>query len=175
MTDKTSPARGRDAGATGGREPAAHPLAELFPLLEGEEFEDFKRDIARNGLLEPITLLGGLILDGRNRYRACRELGIEPVTVEWSGPGDAAAYVCSRNLHRRHLSVGRRAMIAASLATLGEGRPGETARIRAVSRAEAARIVGVGRGSSRGRGGARQRRLSAHDGGHRGPGSEGTG
>ena len=52
-----------------------HPLADLFPLLEGEDFEQLVTDIRENGLYEPIVMLDGRILDGRNRYRACLSAG----------------------------------------------------------------------------------------------------
>jgi hypothetical protein len=52
-----------------------HPLAELFPLMEGDEFDNFCADIHQHGLREQITLHEGKILDGRNRYRAAIRVG----------------------------------------------------------------------------------------------------
>ena len=53
---------------------AFHPYAELFPLIEGQDFYDLAEDIRVNGLKERIILIenadGVSILDGRNRYRA---------------------------------------------------------------------------------------------------------
>jgi hypothetical protein len=40
-------------------------------------------DIRQNGLVEPVALLDGLVLDGRNRLRACEIAGVEPRFVEW--------------------------------------------------------------------------------------------
>ena len=53
---------------------SAHELANLLPMTSASEFANLKSDIAANGLLNPIWLFEGRILDGRNRYRACREI-----------------------------------------------------------------------------------------------------
>ena len=55
-----------------------HETASIFPLMEGKEFDDLKEDIKKNGLLEPILLYKEQIIDGRNRFRACKDLEIEP-------------------------------------------------------------------------------------------------
>lgn len=89
-----------------------HPAANLFPLITGEDFEALKADIRANGQLEPIWTYQGQILDGRNRYRACVDLGLEPLTREWSGEGSLVQFVLSLNLHRRHLSSSQRAVVA---------------------------------------------------------------
>src|SRR5262245_52265219 len=45
-----------------------HSASNLFPLMEGEEFDALVADIRKNGLLEKIDLYDGQIVDGRNRY-----------------------------------------------------------------------------------------------------------
>ncbi|WP_334032772.1 ParB N-terminal domain-containing protein [Burkholderia gladioli] len=90
-----------------------HPLCALFPRLDGAEFDALKADIAANGQRAPVIIHEGQILDGGNRYRACTELGVEPLTVPYSGT-DPFAYVLSLNLHRRHLSPGQQAAIVAA-------------------------------------------------------------
>lgn len=92
----------------------AHPAAELFPLLGDSEFESFKADIAARGLIEPIWLCEGKILDGRNRYRACHELDIEVRTREYSGDSPVA-FVWSLNGTRRQLSKSQLAAVAANM------------------------------------------------------------
>jgi hypothetical protein len=99
-----------------------HPLANLFPLMEGEEFDHLVEDIRENGLHEPIVLYEGKIIDGRNRYRACLVADVKPYTKSsgWADV-DPLTYVISANLHRRHLTTQQRAAIAADLATMKLG------------------------------------------------------
>ena len=100
-----------------------HPVADLFPLVEGEEFKTLVADIRSNGLLFPIMIdLEGRILDGRNRARACKEIGIDPPATVYEGT-DPAAVIVSANIHRRHLTRKQRAFIAAELARMRPGRP----------------------------------------------------
>ena len=51
----------------------AHPLANMFPMIEGNAFEELKRDISAQGILEPIRLLPGNDL-GRTQS-LCRRQG----------------------------------------------------------------------------------------------------
>ena len=93
-------------GGGGGGVMEYHPVASLFPLMEGDEFHALVDDIKRNGLIVPITLSDGLILDGRNRYRACQEAGVEPHYQEVSGDLNPWSHVWSINATRRHLDPG---------------------------------------------------------------------
>jgi len=93
-----------------------HELANLFPLMEGEEFDQLCEDIRANGQLEPIWLHpNGSIVDGRNRYRACLMVGAEPKYRTWSGGGSLVSFIVSLNLHRRHLTASQRAAIAVDI------------------------------------------------------------
>ena len=91
-----------------------HELSTIFPLINGEDFCLMTKDIEINGQREPIVLFEGKILDGRNRYRACRELEIAPITVAYEGD-DPLGMVLSLNMHRRQLTVAQRAIVAAEL------------------------------------------------------------
>jgi N6-adenosine-specific RNA methylase IME4/ParB-like chromosome segregation protein Spo0J len=99
---------------------AFHPLANIFPLIEGAEFDALVADIAANGLSEAIVLYEDKILDGRNRYRACLKAGVQHRAMRYRG-SDPLAFVVSKNLHRRHLDESQRAMVAAKLANLRLG------------------------------------------------------
>ena len=93
-----------------------HEVANIFPMMQGEEFAALKADIETNGLREPIWLHpDGRIIDGRNRYLACCELGIEPEYHTWNGAGSLVAFVVSLNLHRRHLTPMQRAGVAVDI------------------------------------------------------------
>jgi hypothetical protein len=97
-----------------------HPLADIFPLMEGEEFDDLVADIKANGLLEPIVLYQDQIIDGRNRYRACMAAGIDCLSVKFTdidGSDDISPldYVISYNLKRRHLTAEQKQELIAKL------------------------------------------------------------
>jgi hypothetical protein len=92
-----------------------HPFAALFPALPPEELEQLVQDIKERGQLEPIVLHQGRILDGRNRYKACQIAGVKPRIEEFDAKTsrrNPEEFVLSRNLRRRHLSVGQKAAIA---------------------------------------------------------------
>jgi ParB-like chromosome segregation protein Spo0J len=89
-----------------------HDAAQLFPLLPEEELNELAADIKANGLLNPVVLLEGKVLDGRNRILACRMAGVSPTFTDWKGSGSPTSWVISQNLHRRHLTASQKAVIA---------------------------------------------------------------
>lgn len=97
-----------------------HPAAELFPLLDDADLTALAEDIRAHGLLTPITRdPDDRILDGRNRFLACQQIGVTPTYAQHEG--DPWVFVISANLHRRHLTDGQRAMVAAKIADRANG------------------------------------------------------
>ena len=88
-----------------------HPLSEIFPDLQGEEFEELKDSICESGLQHPILIdKNGYVIDGWQRCRAIQALQDEGVTdiaqnfeiVE--SPEDAVNMVNALNMARRQMS-----------------------------------------------------------------------
>lgn len=97
--------------------------------MSDEDFAILSKDIATNGQLEPITTFEDAILDGWHRYQACAELNIAPKTQEFTGD-DPAAFVLSKNLHRRHLNASQRAVaVTACREWMPKHRPKEVGNI----------------------------------------------
>lgn len=126
-----------------------HPVAEIFPMMSEGDLDALCADIRANGLQEPIFLADGQIADGRNRYNACRQAGVEPEFRNWDGRGDLTTIVVSLNLKRRHLDEAQRAMVASRLANLSNtGRPAaNSANLHNISQSKAAEILNVSRRS----------------------------
>lgn len=131
-----------------------HPLANIFPLIEGSAFDDLVEDVRVNGVREPIWMYQHQILDGRNRYRAAKEVGIRCEIRRYEGD-DPIGFVVSLNLHRRHLTESQRAMVASKLANMPRGATEGNQRAskeenksanlpnRLVSQADAAKMLNV--------------------------------
>lgn len=96
-----------------------HPAARLFPMIDEGEMGDLVEDIRQHGQRYRVVMYQGCLLEGRNRWVACRRLGIEPRTEEYKGDSPTA-FVLSANLRRRHLSPEQRAAVAARFVPLFE-------------------------------------------------------
>lgn len=88
-----------------------HPARTVFPQLSDENLQELADDIAVNGLRNPIVLWQGKIVDGRNRYLACRIAEVEPRFTEFEGD-DPIGCVISQYLQRRHLTASQNAIVA---------------------------------------------------------------
>ncbi len=104
-----------------------HPLAEKFPLLEGDELESLKASIRSTKGVDEQPVLYRMKdgkpqgLDGRNRHRACKELKIKCKMKRVSVPDEEVRdFIFRRNLHRRHLTVELRKALVAELLAEGE-------------------------------------------------------
>lgn len=86
-----------------------HPAANAFPMMDDSRYKELLEDIRQHGQLETITLCEGMVLDGRNRYKACVELGIAPKTKTFNG--DPWAFAWSLNGQRRDLVDEQRYLI----------------------------------------------------------------
>jgi hypothetical protein len=96
-----------------------HDYCKVFPPATEEELQEMADDIRVNGLKDSIITLDGMILDGRNRFNACRIAGVEPHFKPYSGY-DPLADVVSWNVKRRQLSVSQRATLAVELKPMFE-------------------------------------------------------
>ncbi len=83
-------------------------------MLGETQLQALADDIREHGQEHPIVTHEDAILDGRNRYAACRLAGVPPQFVKYAG-SDPIAFIISANLRRRQLSASQRAMIGARL------------------------------------------------------------
>jgi ParB-like chromosome segregation protein Spo0J len=105
-----------------------HPVASMFPLMDGEDYEDLRKSIEKYGQLEPIVLdSDNVLLDGRNRMRVLLELGRQPFLHLHTGKMSVEQYILARNLFRRHLTDDQRMMITTKVMLAKEA---EAARAR---------------------------------------------
>jgi hypothetical protein len=126
-----------------------HPAAAIFPMMIAEEHTELVASIKEHKLQHPIVTYEGLVLDGRNRLAACAEAGVIPVFVDYPGD-DPEGYVLRANLHRRHLTISQRAIIAADMADMKSGSRtdlGPGANLHEVSVGEAAEKLNVSKRS----------------------------
>lgn len=97
-----------------------HPAADAFPMMSDAELKELADDIAVNGLRNPLVLNhdGTVLIDGRNRLRACEIAGAQPTYENLSADltdEQTLIYIVSANIHRRHLTQSQRATVATAL------------------------------------------------------------
>ena len=103
-----------------------HPAAEVFPLMSSADFDTFCASVKGHGLLIPITLYQGAILDGKLRALACMRTGVPMRFEEYTG-ADPFAFVWSKNGARASYDEGQRACAAVKVAELRQAGADDTA------------------------------------------------
>jgi hypothetical protein len=135
-----------------------HESLKDIPLMPLHERDALADDIAKHKQLFPIILLGGKIIDGRNRYLACLSRNIEPKTIELN-PVDTGSFIASANYFRKHWTTQERSHFAAMMSLSSEiGNPETSVETNApngairgvepqITQEKAAEVMGVSRRS----------------------------
>lgn len=78
----------------------------LLPDLTSEEYTDLEKQILRDGVLSPIVIWNGTIIDGHNRYAICkahRMTEVPALEIEFSSKSEAMLWILSNQFARRNL------------------------------------------------------------------------
>jgi N6-adenosine-specific RNA methylase IME4 len=97
-----------------------HPAADQFPMMDADRYAELRDGMRDNGFTKtnPVKLFEGKILDGRNRYKAAVELGIEAYFEPVVGNPFKIAWAL--NGQRRDLAADQRAVISQLLSFLAD-------------------------------------------------------
>ena len=103
-----------------GKRYGVHPAAMVFPLEEGEAFEQLVASIREQGVQNAVLLSGDRIVDGRNRMRAALAVGSDvEIQFRQLGPDEDPCLVAvAQNIARRHLQGGQRIALASQVRRL---------------------------------------------------------
>ena len=97
-------------------------LVRIFPDKPKPEYKALRESISRLGLLDPILMWRGMVVDGCHRLRACLELDVEPRFDVLSADADPMEIVVDRMGTQWHLNETARA--AAAVRAIGKPKPG---------------------------------------------------
>jgi len=122
--------------------------------MDGAAKDELRESIRKGGVREPIVLLEGKILDGRNRYLVAEEIGIDDIPTRNFDPdkeGNPLDFVWDANVNRRHLNETQLGLVAAEMETFRHGgsrKPQElhtALEFKPQTRVETAKRYGIGR------------------------------
>lgn len=87
----------------------------ILPEMQQEAYDSLKNDIEKNGFDNkfPIYIYQDEIIDGWNRFKACKELKVTPIYKNFTGSSLEALTFILRTNNRRDLSSSQRACLAA--------------------------------------------------------------
>jgi ParB-like chromosome segregation protein Spo0J len=145
--EKAFEAADKDVYEYKGKKYTAHAAATLFPLITGEDFEALVASLRQNGMRHPVLLLGDKIVDGRNRFRAALEAGVEIIFEQVDPNEDVCRRAMDENIHRRDLRSNKRVLVASQLRRMSL----RLERLRHEEMARAARVKAASEASAEGK------------------------
>ena len=82
----------------------------LIPALTAEEFKQLEANCLRDGILSPICLWNGFIIDGHNRYEISlrHQLKFESVKFDFETEEDVKNWMIEKQLGQRNLTQGQK-------------------------------------------------------------------
>ena len=86
-----------------------------LPELSRDEYTELEKDIVKNGVLSPIVIWDGTIVDGHNRYAICQAHHITNIPtreMHFASKDDALEWILRNQLGRRNLNDFQRNQIA---------------------------------------------------------------
>ncbi len=99
MINKNTPAVTGQAAALP-KTYAQHPLGAALPAMPPEQYQVLMDSINNIGVVTPIAILDGQILDGWNRYRAAQELGMACPEIVLDASISPSEYIEAQNMGR---------------------------------------------------------------------------
>ena len=98
-----------------------HPIARLFPLIEGKDFDELVADVKDRGVRHPVIRRETVIIDGRNRVRAALVCGAKVPFEDLPEFEHPARVILTENIHTRLLTTSQRAALAARIRLMAPG------------------------------------------------------
>lgn len=110
--------------------------------MSDEDFQSLKDSIEAVGVLNPITLFEGQVIDGWHRYQAATELMMDCPSVELDPAIDPKGFVIGQNKARRHITLAQLGIAVSAVHRWAPaGKPRTECEVK--TNAEMAKLAGV--------------------------------
>lgn len=86
-----------------------------LPMLDKETYNELEKSICKNGILSPILVWNGTIVDGHNRYKICKAHRIKNIPTKemtFFDKEEAILWILTNQLGRRNLTDFQRNKVA---------------------------------------------------------------